>query len=641
MKIFNELKIADFFIEFFYLAIIFLVPLYFGFLFITDNPFELQKTVLFRALLFPLIFFSLLKFAGDSNFKTAFTKSFKSYFFWPLLIVVFSVLSLCWSIDHQTAFWGSADRQLGVLSGIYFFLFFLFLSLNLILSSDKRKKIDRLITVVVWSSFFVSLYALAQYFGYDFLNWEEPAHLTKRSISSLGQPNFLGSFLILTIPLNVYLIKKKSGFFFPGLYLLLGLTELAALICSGSRGAWLGLLLAALIAGFYFYFRKNKAIFLSVLALVICSGLVLLLSGGSVGHRFRSAFALNSGSSAVRISLWSSSFSAVKQRWFGYGLDNQAEALISFYQPDWAINNKVNVVVDRGHNLILDHLLTLGVIGLSLFLFFYYLIFKRLNENIKNDDTFLSKALWLALSAYLISLLFNFAVVTTSIYFWAYLALIVSLNFKTELKSEAEVKKLDWISISLLSLAALLALVGIRREMKTLEADYFFLSAKNLFFQGQVPAAILTFTYLDQANPIHNDYHYQLINWVFDNSRDFPDESSRYIALKQIEKYDREMSAAADDSWFYLLARTQTSVLLSDPLAADRTALRLIEKSPHYPLLYFKLAKAEEYRSNPLAAQKYYQRALELLPEENQLDSSINLQALRNFKAAVLKNLIE
>jgi len=169
MKRIKDIKITDFFIEFFYLAIIFLIPIYFGLFFITDNPFELQKMVLFRALFLVMVFLSVIKFIHTPDFKEVFIKLFKKYLYIPLIILIFSLISLLWSIDAQSAFWGTADRQFGWVSNFYFILFFIFLSLNLVLSKNKKNKIDRLISVVGLSSFLVAIYAVAQYFGYDFL----------------------------------------------------------------------------------------------------------------------------------------------------------------------------------------------------------------------------------------------------------------------------------------------------------------------------------------------------------------------------------------------------------------------------------------------------------------------------------------
>jgi len=113
--------------------------------FITENPFELQKMVVFKILFLLLAFLSILKFIIESDFKKIVITMSKKYFYIPIIILLFSLISLLWSIDPWISFFGTADRQLGWLSEFYFFLFFCFLSLNVVLAKDKFKKIDRLI----------------------------------------------------------------------------------------------------------------------------------------------------------------------------------------------------------------------------------------------------------------------------------------------------------------------------------------------------------------------------------------------------------------------------------------------------------------------------------------------------------------
>jgi len=635
MKI-KSIKITDFFIEIFYLAIIFLVPIYFGLFFITENPFELHKMILFKVLFLLLVLLSVIKFVIEPNFKEVVIKMSKKYFYIPAIVLLFSLISLLWSIDPQVSFWGTADRQLGWLAEFYFFMFFCFLALNMVLAKDKDKKVDRLILVAGLSSFIVSVYAISQFFGYDFLTWEEPAFLTKRSVSTLGQPNFLGSFLIIVIPLMAYFIKKTSKKWLKILAFVFLICDLMALVCSGSRGAWVGLFIAVTVALFWFYFKNNKKIFFSGLGAVIII-IVILLGGNNVfSQRFKSAFNLNSGSSSVRVSLWGASLKAINSRFYGYGLENQVEAIRPYYKPDWAILNKVNVTFDRAHNIILDKLLTIGIPGLLLWLIFCLFVFRLLKNNIKNNNNNnLAQMLFVSLLAYLISLFFNFSVVVTNIYFWTLIAILVSFDYKEQLKEGLTIKKFQPVCLAIVLPIAILVFLGINREIKNLMADYYFSEAKKFFYQDEIPASVLTFSYLDEERPVYNDYKYQFIGLVFDNYNDFKDESSKYIAKQQIKKYLSELDDVKGESFDYALAQAQALTLMENFSEADIYFSKLQQKSPYYPNVYFKLAEAKEYQSNFNEAQKYYNQVLELLPDENLVNSDINLRALQNYKKVV------
>lgn len=636
-------KSINFLIEFFYLGIIFLVPIYFGAFFASANPFEFQKVVLFKILFIFLFFFSALKFILYPGFLNFFKVAFKKYFLVVFLILIFSFLSVFWSIDPRLAFWGSLTRQMGWVSYLYFFLFFIILSLNLLLSENKKKSVNNLIITALISSVFVSLYAILQFWGYDFLIWAEPASITKRAMSTLGQPNFLGSFLLFSLPLAVYLFIKNKKIVGKVLFLLLFLIQLLALVFSGSRGAWLGFLGASLLLLVLCYYKKNKKIFFSGLAVITLVVVFLFLGKNSVSLRFKSAFDISQGSSSVRTFIWSHSFDSFENRLFGYGLENQKEALWPYYQSDLAINNKVNVVFDRAHNLVLDILLTVGIVGLFLWLCFYYSIFKLIFRNIKNNNNGL--LFWIlcwSISAYLISLLFNFSIIVTEIYFWAFVSILISLD------NSLEIKDLKWLENKkdglfrkvLILILFILCSLGVWWEIKNIKADYYFYSFKEYFYQEEIPSATLIFSYLRQENVPFNEYYYQFIDMVYDNFTKFKDASSRRLALDELNEVFVILDQDTKNKSFeYDMARAQFLALSGNFVEAEKVFNILELRSPQYPNIYYKKAKMEILKSDFILAKKYLEKTLSLLPDDSEVESEINLKALKSYKKMINNDL--
>jgi len=205
-----------------YLLIIFGVPVIFSFYLPSGNVFELSKTIFFRSLTAILLFLSLLRYFYLNSYNTGFNY-FSSLHFWrkkflaPLLFLGVVGFSLFFSINPRTSFWGDFDRQEGYLSFLFFGLFFILMVYNLLFTtSDKafspEARIKRIILTIVASGGLVSLYGILQILNIDFLYWSEAPFLTNRTISSLGQPNFLGSFLVLVLPLTVYLLNQATKF---------------------------------------------------------------------------------------------------------------------------------------------------------------------------------------------------------------------------------------------------------------------------------------------------------------------------------------------------------------------------------------------------------------------------------------------
>ncbi len=632
-------KSLDFLIESLYLGIIFLIPIYFGVFISSAHPFDFQKMTLFKMILFFLIFFSVIRFAFYYNFKKLFARVFGKYFYIPFFILVFSLITVLWSVDPRLSFYGSLERQVGWMSEFYFFLFFIILTLNLVISKNKSKKIKNLLITSVLSSFLVSLYAVFQFLGWDFIVWDEPVRETRRAMSTLGQPNFLGSFLLLTLPFSLCLAASSKKVYLRAAYISLFFIQFIAIIFSGSRGAWVGLLAASFLILALFYYRKNKKIFFSGLALIIIILLVLIFGNNFASKRFQDSFNFSSGSTSVRSYIWSASLNILDDRDWGYGLENQKDALWKNYKVDWAVDNKVNVVFDRAHNLFLDIVLTIGLIGLFFYLWFYYFSFKLAINNIREDkNTILSLAIFWSLTAYLVSLLFNFSVVVTSIYFWMVISLLISLNFVSEAYASYEHTKKDIILKKILVfIVLLLCSFGFWREVRNFNADYYFLKFKQFFLVQEVPASVVTFSYLREEAPVYQEYYYQFIGTVFGNFNNFPDETSRHIAKEEVGLVFLELEKEKNNNSFsYRLARAQALAILGNFTESDNLFRDLLWDSSKYPDFYFNKAKMEIMRENFPLAKNNLEIALELLPPEESLSSEINAKALRLYRDKII-----
>lgn len=633
----------DFLIEFFYLSVIFFIPIYFGFFLNSAHPFDFQKMVLFKILLFFLIFFSSIKFIFYFNFKKIFVKLFNKYFYIAFFVLLFSLLSVFWSVNPHLSFYGSLDRQAGWLNEFYIFLFFIILTLNLVIFENKSNKIRNILITLVISSAVVSFYAIFQFFGLDFIVWEEPALETGRAMSTLGQPNFLGSFLLLTLPFSLCLMAGTKNFYLKVAYILLFLVQFLALFFSGSRGAWVGLLLASFFILLFFYYKKNKKIFFSGILIIIIFFSFLSLGNNVISQRFQQSFNTKQGSVSVRAYIWEASLKVLDNRDWGYGLENQKEALWEFYQPDWAINNKVNVVFDRAHNLLLDIVLTVGLFGLFFYLWLYYFVFKLAIKNIReNKNVVISLAAFWALAAYLISLFFNFSVVVTNIYFWLIVSLLIVLNFNPRKTVIIKYSRKEIIyKKGLVLIILLFCLFGIWREIKSINTDYYFLKFKHFFSYQEFPAAIVTFSYLREDSPIYYEYYYYFIDMVFNNYEKFKNKALDYMVKEEIYLVFLELEKDKNNKSFsYNIAKAQASAILENFSDSDEIFKDLQWKSPNYPRIYFNRAKAEIIKENYEVAKDYLEITLNLLPSEDELDSKTNLKALKSYKNKVSSEII-
>lgn len=481
-----------------------LVPLFFNYFYPTSI--DLSKLVLFKIFTLLLLFavvWELVK-SGATILKT----SLKDFF--PLLLLFgFLVISLFFSVDITTSWFGSFDRGEGLVSWLFYGLWTILLVLHLN-RDNNLTLINRFLVAISVSGFFVSIYAILQILGLDFISWSEPAALTGRAVSFLGQPNYLACWLVIVIPFSAYLffIKKNKAerFVWLGTFIF----ELLALFATGSRATFFIFLLTSVIWLFWSLFRKNKLstkkIWLIIVLGVLIFSSFLTFLAITQKARLSELIDLKKGSMAVRFDLWQTGLqSFYKKPLLGYGLENQKEIYVTYYKTDFALFARPNTYSDRAHNLILDILLTTGIIGLLIFGYFLYKVFYNLFKALNNSkyETLSVFLIW-SLSVYLVSLLFNFSITVTNIYFWFIVALSFTVTDNKIFVVKTEKAVFDLAKIILVSGVALIFLYGSYLEIKKLETDYYYNRALTEINNSEYFTALVFDDYIrwNYPNPV-------------------------------------------------------------------------------------------------------------------------------------------
>lgn len=446
------IKICDYVMEISWLAVIFFIPTYFAFFQENYNIFELNKLVIFRIFLVIMLLAFVGKIFINREAAREIKSSVKSLMVLLFLIITLAIaffISTYFSIHPQLSLWGSYSRQQGFYSLINYLLFFILLILNL----RSWPQIRRIIITIMFSSFLVCLYGLLQYFTLDPLDWKEKALLTGRIFSSLGQPNFLGQYLIMVIPISFFsLIFITRQLFSRFLVFILILIELFCLLFTYSRAAWLGLLVSLSIFIILFLFiKKYKKIAWSLIVIGL-AGIIFLISFNIIiprnsillqpgeitfVNRLQSVFNLESGSNRIRLYYWQAGLDEFRgaswsRKIFGYGPETLSSIFIKYYRSDWGIYETINTWPDRTHNAIFDIILQFGIFGLLAFILLYVYIItiaiRYLRKLPKSREYWLVVVLLIILVGYFINNLFSFSLTVGHIYLYIMLAMLVVLT---------------------------------------------------------------------------------------------------------------------------------------------------------------------------------------------------------------------
>ena len=180
-------------------------------------------------------------------YKTQTGKLFLSFF----AIVLISPL---WSKAPLLSFVGSSPRFEGLLA------YFVFFSISLSAFAFARRKRNQsyLVNAIVLSNALVILYGAFQILGIDPFKtaWDDATFLG-RTFSTLGQPNFLGLFILLTLPF-AYKGMQESKDRPKAILSSLCLLNLLVLATTASRSALIGFLIVGIIVGMYELYKQIK-----------------------------------------------------------------------------------------------------------------------------------------------------------------------------------------------------------------------------------------------------------------------------------------------------------------------------------------------------------------------------------------------
>jgi len=418
----------------------------------------LNKLLIFFICVLPLIYFpfGFLK-PLHMLFKTCFIYictiiivflcfilKYKKFDKTDILLIAFyflNILSLCFSMNPKLSILGitSTMRYDGIIMlGAYLLIYY---------ASKYHYKFGKFDMPLLFSAgTIVCLFGIYQFATFTQSNVS--LNFTESVLkSTLGNSNFVGSYLTLFIPalITIYFLKGNLR------YLLLSIIFLATLVLSTARSAWIGIavfsvfLIIFLIKNFEKRQIKNY-IFILICFILVCVFAICFeqITGNYViSHKFNNLIqdisniaqgniSLEMGT--ARIKIWSMVFDVIKSRPL---LGTGPEALpmgLAKHSPEMFFKwiKESNTFVDKAHNDYLQIAACTGIPSLVLYLAFLFLALKN---NIKN--MFKNKLCFIffgTIIAYLVQAFFNISVISVAPIFWFILGISQNEDVKNKLE---------------------------------------------------------------------------------------------------------------------------------------------------------------------------------------------------------------
>ncbi len=343
------------------------------------------------------------------------------------------ILATIFSIDPLKSIVGASRREEGLITIVSYCLLFVFAKTYYQFKPWHLKGI-------MITSFLVATYAFVQYYDYDFI----PRDMFRRGanwdvwvFSTIGNPNFLGSYLLLHISIFIYLFLEKKKIIFFWLAALLQ----ATIIITLTRGVWIGFIVMLII--YFIYLIKNKKSIIEYLLMLIIFTIIAFFlnygSGGKYGTRFatikndteevlmRNEHYERSGSS--RIYAWRKTSEMILERpLLGHGLETLDPMFTIRYRDDMRETIGGVVRFDRAHNEYLYIAFCSGIPALLIYLAFLGTCLINGIKKAKEKNYYYP--IVFALISYLLAAFFNISVVSVAYIFWIYLGLLLNEDLK-------------------------------------------------------------------------------------------------------------------------------------------------------------------------------------------------------------------
>ena len=370
-----------------------------------------------------------------------------------LAVLATQALATLFSLHPYTSFWGYYSRFHGGLLTTICYTIIHFAMTNWM----DNKSVHKLIKISVFTSFIISLYAIAERLGIDKNFWIQDVQ--NRVFSTLGQPNWLAAYLLPNLFLVLYLssTKKLSLLHSSSIYLVL----LVALIFTKSRSGFLAFGLSSLA---YWLLLARQFSFLKIKQSLILTASITLLTSLILGTPYTPTLstllsprptptpspiatgtALEVGgteSGDIRKIVWQGALTLIKQSpILGSGPETFA---YTYYNVRPLAHNQTSewdFLYNKAHNEYLNMASGAGLVGLFAYLYFHYAVFakslviipKSKKVATEQDDHLrnLYPVLGGAIVAFFVTNFFGFSVIPV------YLMMIMLASMPTALQNES------------------------------------------------------------------------------------------------------------------------------------------------------------------------------------------------------------
>ncbi|MBI4386874.1 MAG: tetratricopeptide repeat protein [Elusimicrobia bacterium] len=275
----------------------------------------------------------------------------------------------------------------------------MYMSVALIVIQEfDASAVARMIRLLIWAAWVAVGYGLWQWFdhaffptgvgrGIDPFVWR--GAFGDRVFSTYGNPNFLGDFLVIMIPVLATQYAKLRKF----RLLVLSTGNLFVLFLTYTKGAWIGATISViLLGGTYLYFFRKETLRRHWMRIAAAMGTLALITSIAIAVKLRSSFT----SVNFRLFTWEATWEMIMTHPLrGTGIGSFWVIYPAFRRPPiFHIEGKHNTETDHAEDEYLEVLFDEGIVGFGIFIWLLlstfvvaYRALSQMTRDLKPGDT--------------------------------------------------------------------------------------------------------------------------------------------------------------------------------------------------------------------------------------------------------------
>lgn len=595
------------------------------------SPFHFGKVVIFRSLVEVMLVIYTLLIIKDRSYWPKF-----NFVTWSFLAfaLAFSLTTVT-SIIPYASFWGSLERMGGVFTFWHYFIYFIILISVFKKEEDWIKLFNLTISVGIISAF------------YGFLQRTDASFIIgsggrSRIFGTLGNPALFAGYEVLILFLSLMLFPRKensiqSKYFYGSSVIISTIAVLMTAVRGSILGIGVGFLVYALFYSSVFKSRNARKAFVGLVSV-----LILFVAGAMM---FKDSSFIKSSPYLTRVTDFSSDSYTVQTRFWaweagikgwsetgktiilGWGPENFNIPFAKYFNPKFFRGPGSETLFDRAHNMFVEVLVTMGLVGLlsylSIFISLIIVAWKKISSESREKSY--GVGLIALVIAYAIHNSFIFDTSANFLVFFTVLGFVYSLStnhLATSKIEKASIMPSWWYglgAVMIISVSFFIYRVNILPSIANYTTTRSIVKGWSKDFKGAVESFKKAISY---DVPGKYEYRNRFAQYVLEetNSKVIDSESEKII-LDSIEAVEINIKENKPDYLPYLYAsRLYITLGKSDPKsvynqkALDK-AKEALELSPTFVRTYYEIGQVYLNIGDPKSAIQYFKKAAELNPE--------------------------